>query len=233
MLHEEDIPIQELIETSSDRYSNTKIIAFQSFLYISALYFTISAWISFINFKPSLVSWYKSTLLVLSCLQGVENLFIFLFHKVYNQKRSCSYLSTWDAITQVFHNGGVHDVFVMSRMHILSDLPINNTYVVNGASIVGDSEEEDDDTISEVKDMSEIRNHLDEPIYETNLKRYSRGIQRPSPENAVSLTSQSGYASFGVSANYGGSLSGGRLSKDSIISSQSDTHCNEDERMME
>ena len=202
---DEKIPIQELIDAYDHQYANTKAVTFQSMLYLSSVGVTGISWQFLLNTQTSLFSWYNSMLLILSSVQGVQNLCIFLFHKVYNLKRSNSNVSTWKAITRIFKNGGIHDSFVLSRMDlVLSNIaaePSSSVYDDYG-SIVGDSEND----VSQIEEIRERSNVTTLPFtFETSIKRYanSGNVQNPSSL----LLSKSECKSYGGSANYGGSLS--------------------------
>ena len=185
---DENIPIEELIDAYNYQYDNTKAIAFQSMLYLSSLGVTCISFVFFVNFQPSLMSWYKTTLFVLTSLQGVENFFIFLFHKVHDIKRSNSDLSTWDAIIDVFKNGGVHDVSVIfsTRIHLLSNIPERTYDIYDGESGSGsESGSVVVDNESDVLKIFERSNNTALFMFETSMKRFSNGTYRAaSPDNS-------------------------------------------------
>ena len=197
---DEDIPIQELLDAYNHQYQHAKAIALQSMLYLLSISVTCFSYFSvfYTGSEPSLTSGYNYVLLVLSNIQGVQNLCIFLFHKVYTLKRSYSYghLSSWGAIKHIFKEGGISDAFVISGFHLLSDGPAAiSTSIDDDESVLGGDEEDDAprmDTISEkmVKVVA-----LGFP---TKIKRFSN--------RDVAALTNSGCDSYGCSANYGGSV---------------------------
>ena len=221
---EEDIPIEEILDAYNHQYENTKVITFQSMLYLLSLSVIIFGCTNITSLQPSLVSWYKTMLLALSCILGVNNLWIFLFHKVFDLKRSSnSDLSTWDAITNILRDGGVHETLVITRMHLLSKIPAK-------PSVIDDDKDEDDSIVAvsenDVPRGEKMSERMDTPLlpmFETTIKRVSNQVKdrKPSPAFTTSV-SNSVSPSYGCSANYGGSRS--EKLTDSMQFSQSESY---------
>ena len=125
------------------QFNDTKVIALQAIFYLLILCLSLGSWIVLSRSQqthPSSII-FNSTLLFVTSAEGFYTLVIFMFHKVYNIKRSYSHahLSVWEAIIQIFKNGGTDDSFVMSRMHLISHHNHNYEYVDN------DNDKSDDD----------------------------------------------------------------------------------------
>jgi hypothetical protein len=123
---QEEVSMQELTQIKKDQYTETKIIASQAMLYILSSVLTNYTLVIFFSL-PDVKILYKSEMLVLTSLEGLYNLLIFTFHKVYKLKRCNRNISFLAAMKQIFRNGGVHhDSLVISSMAIVSQQSSSN-----------------------------------------------------------------------------------------------------------
>jgi hypothetical protein len=169
------ISMEELIQNGADQYKETKIIALQAMLYIAAS-ILVQLTLIIMDSLPETQIRYKSVMLALSSLEGMYNLLIFTFHKVYNLQRCDNNLSFSEAM-KVILNGEAQDSFVITSMKIVSQECASNASNNDGYDI---------GSLYDTDDNNELVENADEvtPLFTTR-----RDFPKPSSLRLLNNTS--------------------------------------------
>eukprot|EP00551_Chaetoceros_affinis_P012770 CAMPEP_0203668240 /NCGR_PEP_ID=MMETSP0090-20130426/4926_1 /ASSEMBLY_ACC=CAM_ASM_001088 /TAXON_ID=426623 /ORGANISM="Chaetoceros affinis, Strain CCMP159" /LENGTH=461 /DNA_ID=CAMNT_0050532635 /DNA_START=337 /DNA_END=1722 /DNA_ORIENTATION=+ len=110
----EVVSLEEIQQRIKDQYKDTKVIVSQSAVYFSVQLFLIASELIF-SFSVGSIS-VLAVITVLWSVQGLYQLFIFIFHKVFNQRRNEPNISFSDALIEIFRGPG-DEAFIISGIH--------------------------------------------------------------------------------------------------------------------
>jgi len=117
LVNGESISIEEIRQRIKDHYKNTKVILAQSVLFFSVLNFSliIECFDAF-----SLGSWeVVGVEFVIWSVQGFYQLFIFIFHKVFNHRRHDPDISISRAIIEIFQGGPGSEAIIIANINVV------------------------------------------------------------------------------------------------------------------
>ena len=172
----------------------TRVILLQSFLYVAAYLSSLLFTALDLATEGEL---YQIQILTFGPLQGFFTFLIFIFHKVYNKKRTDPSLSTYKALCDIFVHGEADDTFLMTRMHLVS---IDNAgreqqYVVSFCEEQKDEisahrneGEEDEEKLEEEKDCESERKEQDSGTSGT-MNHASDSFTPPSETSGLAVSS--------------------------------------------